>query len=133
MGQNCTSDPPGCVDASAITKFKAEPWVKTDEPCEEDYPGNDGTTKQQQDAVRGGPCWECGAVAPSGYADPEYFTPDHQPPQKAAWHMGGCHDPEKFQEWAESVEAVKPHCKSHSKSQGGVMRHKTISDIRSWM
>jgi uncharacterized Zn-binding protein involved in type VI secretion len=143
MGQNSASTPPGCVDAAAITAFLALPWVDPDVDCP-DYPGNAGTNDAQNEACRGGPCWECtatksgwGARAKKGkvaaFAKGERFTADHQPPQKAAWYMGGCADPAQFAEWAKSAEAVKPHCKSCSSSQGGTMSHTTEADIRSWM
>jgi uncharacterized Zn-binding protein involved in type VI secretion len=144
MGQNCASQPPGCVDAAAVTSFKALPWVDTTKPCPDNsYPGNAGTNDSQQDACRGGPCWECKATK-SGYGPrdrrgttpafkkDERFTPDHQPPQKAAWYMGGCHDPVKFAAWAKSDDAVQPHCSSCSPSQGGVLSHTTVAQIKTW-
>lgn len=137
MGQNCTSDPPGCVDASAIVTFKTFSWYDLSKPCPKPYPGNDGTNEDQQKKVRKGPCWQCLKEGrpglDSGYGDSEYFTPDHQPPQSAAWEAGGCHNEQEFNKWAASEEAVKPHCKKHSKSQGGTMRHQTTAMIRGWM
>ena len=143
MGQNSASTPPGCVDAAAITAFQALPWVDPDVDCG-DYPGNQGTNDEQNEACRGGPCWQCpatdsgwGARKKKGkyaaFAKGERFTADHQPPQKAAWYMGGCADPVEFAAWAKSKDAVKPHCKSCSNSQGGVLSHVTEADIRSWM
>jgi uncharacterized Zn-binding protein involved in type VI secretion len=146
MGQNCASTPPGCVDAAAITAFTALPWVDTTTPCPPNsYPGNRGTTEEQNDACRGGPCWQCKAPSSGyrqrktrvkkfkGYRSGERFTPDHQPPQKAAWYMGGCHNPTEFGKWADSKEAVKKHCKTCSNAQAQVMRKATVSDIRGWM
>ncbi|NVJ20714.1 DUF4150 domain-containing protein [Myxococcus sp. AM011] len=145
MGQNSASTPPGCVDASAVTAFKALSWVDEVTPCPPDsYPGNAGTNEAQQDACRGGPCWEC-KKPESGYGARkskvklfrdfkanERFTPDHQPPQKTAWYMGGCHDPAHFKQWAESTASVKPHCSSCSPYQGGIISHVTVPDIRGW-
>ncbi len=148
MGQNSASTPPGCIDAAAITSFTAQSWVDTTTPCPPNsYPGNAGTTEEQQNACRAGPCWQsnCGAASSGyrarksrsskfkGYKSGQRFTPDHQPPQSAAWYMGGCHDPDKFAEWAKSKGSVKPHCKSCSRAQGSVMRHTTVARIRSWM
>lgn len=146
IGQNSASSPPGCVDQAAIVSFKALPWVDTKVPCPPDsYPGNQGTNEEQQDACRGGPCWQCTrttsgyparASRDSRFADfkaGERFTPDHQPPQKAAWYMGGCHDPAEFKKWAASTDAVKPHCSTCSPVQGGTLSHVTPPDIRSWM
>jgi uncharacterized Zn-binding protein involved in type VI secretion len=145
MAQNCASKPPGCVDSAAVASFKALPWVNTTKPCKADsYPGNAGVTEEQQDACRGGPCWEKGCAtsgyraraakssAFKGFKSGERFTPDHQPPQKAAWYMGGCHNPTKFAEWAKDKDSVQPHCKDCSRSQGGVMSGVTVADIRSW-
>jgi uncharacterized Zn-binding protein involved in type VI secretion len=149
IGQNCASSPPGCVDVAAITAFLATPGLDTTTPCKPDsYPGNTAPTEEQQDACRGGPCWERGCVTSGdrarkatsakfkGFKAGERFTPDHQPPQKAAWYMGGCHmkpSPEAFKEWARKKESVKPHCKSCSRTQGGIISSATEADIRSWM
>jgi uncharacterized Zn-binding protein involved in type VI secretion len=142
MGQNTASDPPGCVNPAARTAFLALPWVDPTVECDP-YPGNQGTNPEQDEAVRGGPCWQCKATdssrgprpAKGGYdafAKGERFTADHQPPQKAAWHMGGCADSNQFAEWAKSSEAVMPHCKDCSCRQGGVMSHTTPGDIQDW-
>ncbi len=147
MGQNSASTPPGCVDSSAVTAFKALSWVNTVTPCP---PGSEpiyvDPTEEQQDACRGGPCWRCpkpnyksGHPARKSkvrsirdFKKDERFTPDHEPPQKAAWYMGGCHDPVQFKKWAKSTASVKPHCKKCSNSQGGAIRHVQESDIRDW-
>jgi uncharacterized Zn-binding protein involved in type VI secretion len=144
IGQNCASSPLGCVDNSAIVAFKALPWVDTTKPCPPDsYPGNQKTTEGQKDKCRGGPCWQCNKPvsgyparkspvnAFKDYGPGEAFTPDHQPPQKMAWYLGGCHDPTQFNEWAKSNEAVKPHCSGCSHAQGGHMRQLTQTAIES--
>jgi uncharacterized Zn-binding protein involved in type VI secretion len=147
MGQNSASSPPGCVDAAAIVSFTALAWVDTTKPCDKPYPGNAGTNETQQEKCRGGPCWEgkCKATTSGyrarkskspkfkGFKSGERFTPDHQPPQKAAWYMGGCHDPEQFAEWAKKPESVKPHCKACSRKQGGVLSKASVSEMRGWM
>jgi uncharacterized Zn-binding protein involved in type VI secretion len=146
MGQNEASSPPGCVASAAIVTFTTLPWVDTTKPCKPgSYPGNEGTTEEQNDHCRGGPCWQCPATTSGykgrasrdsrfkGYKSGERFTPDHQPPQKAAWYMGGCHNPKKFKEWAKSKESVWKHCKKCSREQGGVMSNATEADIRGWM
>ena len=134
MGQNCASSPPGCVDMSALTTF----LVRTDveiKPCTKPFDRKkiqSSTNEKQKEHVRGGPCWECVRDAPAtnwakspyvgGRKDSQYFTPDHQPPMNIAWYMGGCHMKEEdFKEWANSTQAVKPHCSAHSSSQGGQM------------
>jgi len=101
---------------------------------------------EQKAKVRNGPCWECqrdlhksdwksitttgGKVKAktsaytSGYKDPKHFTHDHQPPLNVAWYLGGCHmqpSPDAFIKWADSPQAVKPHCKIHSNNQGGTL------------
>ena len=152
MGQNCASTPPGCVDMSALTSFLLRPDVDP-RPCTQPYRrGNYGPNDRQTRHVRGGPCWECARDLPqggyesittrsgkvkakasayvSGRADSKQFTADHQPPLNIAWYMGGCHmPPGEFEKWANSKQAVKPHCKIHSSSQGGtvgaVTRNKT--------
>jgi hypothetical protein len=151
MGQNSASSPPGCVDMRAIVSFVLALPITEFEPCNEPYSrsklGLGSTTDKQKAHVRGGPCWECkrdlhksdwtsitlssGKVVAKtseytgGYDDPKYFTPDHQPPLNVAWNLGGCHmkpSPKAFQDWANSTQAVKPHCRFHSSSQGGTVR-----------
>jgi uncharacterized Zn-binding protein involved in type VI secretion len=146
MGQNCASTPPGCVDATALANFDAIPGLDTTTPCGP-YPGNRSPTEEQQDACRNGPCWECTA-ATSGYRarksrSPKFkgykagtrFTPDHQPPQKVAWYRGGCNmkpSPDAFNKWCDDKNNVLKHCKSCSRSQGGVISNSTITEIRGW-
>jgi uncharacterized Zn-binding protein involved in type VI secretion len=139
MGQNEASQPPGCVDAAAIVNFLALPWVNTTKPCppKPKYPGTK-TTESQRKNVRGGPCWECVKEGKpglrSGRRKWKNFTPDHQPPSKAAWFMGGCHNPKKFKKWRTSKDAAKkPHCSAHTKAQAQTMKDATVADIRGWM
>jgi hypothetical protein len=149
MGQNCMSSPPGCVDMKAVTRFLLQPDVEV-KPCPDSKPYKRTSAMgpkdpAQYDAVKGGPCWECvrdmpkhdyaaieiakGVVAKasayvSGRKVKERFTPDHQPPLNCAWYLGGCHmqpSPEAFEKWASSPQAVKPHCATHSSSQGGTV------------
>ncbi len=148
MGQNCASDPPGCIDMKALVAFMLKSDVKI-EPCTKPYNrsalGLDKPTAAQYKAVEGGPCWECQRDLPagdwatvtlssgkvkakasayvSGRASNEQFTPDHQPPLNVAWYAGGCHMKEEdFVKWADDPATVKPHCAIHSNSQGGTVR-----------
>ncbi|MHC4403676.1 MAG: DUF4150 domain-containing protein [Planctomycetota bacterium] len=135
MGQNSASPPPGTVNASALVNFRALPWVRAGEPCPEPYRrspayGPDRNGPQRQ-ACRGGRCWECGA-SDSGRTDPQNFTPDHQPPLKVAWEAGGCHDPDEFEQWAQSAEAVVPHCADCSNAQRNVVRHISPAQARGY-
>jgi uncharacterized Zn-binding protein involved in type VI secretion len=137
VGQNCASDPPGCIDAAALTSFLSKPWVKPGTPCPP-YPYTK-PTDEQDDHVRNGPCWNCPTGIASGrgarpargpwaaYKPGERFTSDHQPPQKIAWFVGGCHDPEAFKEWVTSKEAVLPHCSKCSPRQGGLVSGVPVS------
>ncbi len=55
--------------------------------------------------------------------DPKEMTPDHQPPLNRAWELGGCNlkpppATERFKELMSKPEMVRPHCRSHSNSQG---------------
>ena len=147
MGQNCASSPPGCVDMKALVSFMLRPDVKI-EPCTKEYDrkalGLEKCKEPQYAAVAGGPCWECNRDLPagnwesvtlasgevrakasayvSGRKSKERFTPDHQPPLNIAWYLGGCHMKEEdFKAWANSPQAVKPHCAVHACSQGGVV------------
>jgi len=126
MGQNCASDPPGCVDASALVAFAKLPWVDQTKPCPEDSYNRKAIQKapnpKQYAAVAGGPCWQCKpASTVSGRKDPNQFTPDHQPPMNIAWYLGGCHNEEEFKKWANAESTVKPHCAPCSSSQGGTV------------
>lgn len=118
MGQNCASDPPGCVDASALTEFCELEWV-IDEPCEKEYVREDIQARpnsEQQAAVNGLPCWQCGSTDSIKRNEHE-MVPDHQPPMVIAWYLGGCHDEDQFNEWANQPETVIPHCLRCSDAQ----------------
>ena len=133
MEQNCASKPPGCVSPAAITRLTTK-FLKSTKPCPpgKKEPQRHEPTADQKRACQGGRCWQCKAPV-SGRAVSSQFTPDHQPPQKAAWLMGGCHDPKGFEKWAKDPKTVKPHCASCSNKQGGLMSHTTEQTIRSWM
>jgi hypothetical protein len=48
------------------------------------------------------------------------FTPDHVPPIVAYWYAGGCHNSDqKRKDDLQDENAVQPHCKQCSDSQGG--------------
>lgn len=128
VGQNCASMPYGTVAFQAITGFKILLAQKGDCPPDS-YPGNKGTNAKQKAQVHGGPCYQCGATK-SGRKNPKKFTPDHQPTQKAAWYMGGCHDPAGWAAWAKHEDHVVPHCKDCSNTQGGKVSHATIQDLK---
>lgn len=135
MGQASASSPPGTINAAALVKFTALPWVQAGTPCPTAYRrqssyGPDRNGPQRQ-ACRGGRCWECGASS-SGNNDPQNFTPDHQPPLKTAWEAGGCHDPAAFETWAQSADAVIPHCRGCSNRQRNVIRHENAQQIRQY-
>ena len=121
MGQNCSSTPYGCIDMQAITTFmKLVPGTLA--PCTKPYPRPRpkawGPTPAQKSALtaNGQACWRapCTALA---------TVPDHQPPLRVAWAMGGCHiPPSQFTAWASSQAAVpRGHCGRHSSMQGGHM------------
>jgi hypothetical protein len=118
MGQNCTSDPPGCVDAQALVDFRELEWV-VDEPCEKEYDRDEiqrEPNASQEAAVYGKSCWQCGRID-SMKRNPDEMVPDHQPPMVIAWYLGGCHDEDAFIEWANKPETVKPHCLNCSDAQ----------------
>jgi uncharacterized Zn-binding protein involved in type VI secretion len=177
MNQNTGSALPNCVDATAMTDFKALLGTDAGRPCTMDWDEaehySEPNTKQDE-ACLGGPCWECAKSAESGHADPsvwdtafkiaggervlaggravmvkhkkgrrhrssteekEGFTPDHQPPQRLAWEMGGCHmqpSPKAFKDFMQDKKNVKPHCKKHSSQQGGNMRSWMESSFDAW-
>jgi len=132
MGQNCSSDPPGCVDAAAVTSFTTEFPDKG--PCPEPYnrskstdkkrktkSGKEVTTKtpngdQKRQVLNqrtGAPkqCWTPGCSNTGSIAD-------HQPPLGLAWYLGGCHDPDGFRDWAHDKRSIKgPHCPGCSEAQ----------------
>jgi hypothetical protein len=132
LGQNCASGPVGIVDPSAVTKFlallKPENRGKPCPPDKQKAPETK-TNEKQRESVRGGPCWACGITTNKGvyksgkaFDKGDRFVADHQPPQSAAWAMGGCHEEKTFNDWKASNEAVKPHCTNCSNSQGTTMR-----------
>jgi uncharacterized Zn-binding protein involved in type VI secretion len=133
MEQNCASKPPGCVSPAAITRLTTS-FLSNTKPCAANRKKSKrhAPTAAQKKKCYGGPCWKCGATH-SGRKNGKKFTPDHQPPQKAAWLMGGCHNTKEFEKWAKDPGTVKPHCKSCSNSQGGTMSQATEKAIRSWM
>jgi len=121
VGQNCASVPYGCFDMQAITAFMAavpDPL----KPCTKSYPRPRpkawGPTPTQKAALAANPqpCWRapCTAIA---------TVPDHQPPLRAAWALGGCYmSPAQFTAFASSQAAVpRGHCLKHSSMQGGHM------------
>ncbi len=114
MGQNCGSVPYGCVDMQAVTTFQQMNWPTPGEPCTNAYsypPGTPNTAQRAQ--IAGTACWRAPCTAPA-------TVPDHQPPLSTAWAMGGCHDPARFQTWAQSTASTpRGHCLTHSRSQGG--------------
>lgn len=146
MFQNSACTPPNCVDASAITTMNKKLTKKQkEEECDEEYcdeKHRPPITREQYDHVYGRACWECARDFKkglqrtkgfkSGYSDPKQMTPDHQPPLKVAWEMGGCNmkpSPEAFKEYMQRRGAVKPHCVYHSKSQGGTMGRMVREEI----
>ncbi|UXH80770.1 DUF4150 domain-containing protein [Roseateles amylovorans] len=82
MAQNTASDPPNCIDAAAITTFKVFLGDKFGKPCPAYDSKNPkhrfGTTKAQEDAVKGKTCWECAAQQAAG------LTPQTMDPQNPA-------------------------------------------------
>jgi uncharacterized Zn-binding protein involved in type VI secretion len=70
MVQNTASDPPNCIDAAAMTQFKAIlAEIDTSKPCEDYVRGKHAPkpdpTPEQVKKVNGKPCWECKMVDPS--------------------------------------------------------------------
>ena len=131
MGQNCASDPPGCVDLEALVNFTKKWWVDTKEPCADEYDRDNvqSDPNAAQYAAVNQPnsfCWQCGCTVPAGCpprpgSTQTQFTPDHQPPMNVAWYAGGCSDLFKMRQWANRTSTVKPHCAVCSGSQGGTM------------
>jgi uncharacterized Zn-binding protein involved in type VI secretion len=152
MGQASASSPPGTVNAAAKVKYKLSLGDKAGLRCDVPYNRHNGDygpppehDSAQRKACYGKKCWECferGIVkVDSGLLDPQNFIPDHQPPLKVAWEMGGCHDPEAFEKWAQSEDAVLPHCQkcsgpgrndSGELSQMNKMARLTAAEIRGW-
>jgi hypothetical protein len=61
MNQNTASDPPNCVDAAAMTSFKALLGDKAGKPCPKYKRKKDAPeiTAEQEEAVDAKLCWEC--------------------------------------------------------------------------
>ncbi|MHC4469336.1 MAG: DUF4150 domain-containing protein [Planctomycetota bacterium] len=144
MGQNCTSTPPGGLDARA--KVVAAKALKAKEPCDRPYNKKDrhgSPTEKQKDAVNkpNAKCWECKSPSPTGWLHPprkrpppptkgvaranpkkKRFVADHQPPVLVNYYAGGCHKSEDEQKKiAKDPKKVKPHCSKCSSRQGGLM------------
>jgi hypothetical protein len=116
-----------------------------EELCDEEYcdeKHRPSITPEQRDHVYGKQCWECkrdfgkglqrAKGFKSGWSDSKAMTPDHQPPLKWAWEMGGCNmepSPEAFKKHMQRKGAVKPHCARHARSQGGTMSHVTAEEV----
>lgn len=133
LGQNSASTPVSCICAAACTKMHKEHGKKKPRCNPADQPDHPGTTDAQKASVAKGPCYQCGKRKGP-------FIPDHQPPLKIAWMLGGCHIAPKeeglgFLVWAKSDAAIrkKPilyaHCGSCSPSQGGLVSHLTQDDV----
>jgi len=126
MGQNGASTPFGVYDLAAITAFmNANPNAL--DACTKPYPRPRpsawGPTPAQQANLQANPqpCWRAPCTATA-------TVPDHQPPLRAAWALGGCNvsdpppTPDAFTQWASSQAAVpRGHCLKHSCMQGGHM------------
>lgn len=152
--QNMNGVIPNCIDPAAVVDIAmALAMNETPNDCppyDRDSQAPNITAAQDKE-VHGKTCWECaGQIAagetpktPSGKylgTENEYktrgggklknrdraaMTPDHQPPLKVVWEMGGCNipkphpaDPSGFKELMSQPELVKPHCRNHSNSQG---------------
>lgn len=128
-GQNCATPPFGGLDtrlqvvADAVADAKAP-----DDKCTKKYSKkarHGSPTDKQRDHVNQKPpppvCWECGKTSTQS------MVADHQPPVLVKFYAGGCHDDKdpaetnKLRSWARSNDAVKPHCRQCSSSQGGKM------------
>lgn len=122
MIQNTASDPPNCVDAAAITNFKAvlrRRGLQNMGPCTEPYdetkrpPKERDPTEAQAEAVKDKPCWECsrddGRIKRATwrrqrgaggrvetYSDPKYGTNHSRGPG----HMTHDHQPPINVAWA---------------------------------
>ena len=77
MSQNTQSDPPNCIDAAALTSFKASLGDKLNEPCppydRDKHAPN--ITAEQDKAVEGKTCWECQRQKDAG-EEPLTMNPD---------------------------------------------------------
>jgi hypothetical protein len=152
MGQNEMSDPPNCIDASAMVNFKKMLSRKklNKGPCKRKYNGRKhrpSRKSSQAKKVNGKVCWECqrdlanlqkrlknGANVKTRVdrlkakirkqkTKGHYMIHDHQPPLVVAWKMGGCHmGAAEFKKHFSKPSTVKPHCTSHQRSQGSRAR-----------
>jgi uncharacterized Zn-binding protein involved in type VI secretion len=133
LGQASASDPFGIIDPSAIVDIQAIVGVENfGKPCpanKSKAPGT-GTSEDQRESVRGGPCWSCGTAENKGvyksgtpYDKKDRFIADHQPPQSTVWAMGGCHNEKAYNDWKKSKAAVKPQCTTCSLSQAQVIKN----------
>lgn len=155
MEQNTASPLPNCIDAAAAVNFlKTLTTEMLEKDCPEPYKGKkhrQSTTEGQRESVQEQACWQCveelttatGArqaeltkkIAAQKAEGPPRLIADHQPPENVAWEMGGCHlkpSPEAFKKAMKDLY-VKPHCQSHSSSQGGQMRGLDTRDIFDFM
>lgn len=143
MGQNCTSTPPGGLDAKA--KVAATDALDPDEPCDKPYSKADryGSPNTAQKNAANKPnaiCWECKSPSPTGWLHPprkgppktkgvnranpkkRRFVADHQAPVLVNYYNGGCNKTKEEQEKiAKDPKKVKPHCSKCSNKQGGLM------------
>lgn len=115
MGQNSASTPPGCFDAAATVRLMMLFGYDPAKPCPPNsYKRPSGTPNDdQRDALGPQTCWvpDCTAAG---------TIPDHQPPLKFAWYLGGCHHPELYKTWAHDPASTPvAHCPHHSSVQGG--------------
>ncbi|PAQ10967.1 DUF4150 domain-containing protein [Mesorhizobium temperatum] len=151
MGQNEMSDPPNCIDSSALVNFfKSLPKGDRFRKCARKYNGRKhrpSRKSKQAKKVNGKACWECqrdlanmrkrlknGAKLQTRIDKLEarinrqktkghYMIHDHQPPLVVAWRMGGCHmGAAEFKKHFSKPQTVKPHCTSHQRSQGSKAR-----------
>ncbi len=154
--QNMNGIIPNCIDPAAVVDMAmalaVNDSIKPCPPYDRDSQAPNITADQDRE-VKGKTCWECAGQIKVGETpktvggkylstEAEYktrgggklvnrkrdaMTPDHQPPLKVVWEMGGCHIPRQhpgdpppsgFQELMSKPEMVKPHCRNHSNSQG---------------
>ncbi|MDI3337551.1 DUF4150 domain-containing protein [Defluviimonas aestuarii] len=155
MEQNTASPLPNTVDLSAMVDFGkvvGKAAMKADCPRDYDYSQDyTPTTGAQRRAVQNQACWNCKkdrANIARRVQTPENIRAlaridkkiarqkagkvtmiaDHQPPQKVAWEMGGCHAPGKFADRMKDLP-VSPHCQAHSNQQAHDMRRLDRRDL----
>lgn len=115
MGQNGASAPPGCFDAAATVRVMMLFGFDADKPCPPNsYKRPSGTPNDRQRQALGSvTCWVPGCSSAG-------TVPDHQPPLKQAWYLGGCHNPDLYKTWAHDPASTPVgHCSRHSSVQGG--------------